>query len=189
MRTLPGERNARGRHGAGADVYLKPGDFHFDRAPKRIRTVLGSCVAITVWHPQRLHGGMCHYMLPDRGGRAREKPDGRYADDAVELFMRELAREGTRPSEYEVKLFGGGRMFEFRNQRLAEAMDIGQRNIEAGRKLLRERGFTVRSEHLAGNGHRNLIFDIANGHVWLRHVRELAAVPAANNDPDRQGGN
>lgn len=167
------------------DIYLRPGGFHFGQAPMRIRTVLGSCVAITLWHPRLVHGGMCHYMLPERGGRSRQSPDGRYADDALALFMRELLHFGTQPADYEVKLFGGGRMFEVRDPRLHEVLDIGQRNIEAGRRLLREHGFSVRSEHLAGNGHRNLVFDIANGHVWLRHVREMAA--EFNNEPATKG--
>jgi chemotaxis protein CheD len=32
-----------------------------------IRTVLGSCVSITLWHPVKRVGGMCHFLLPTRG--------------------------------------------------------------------------------------------------------------------------
>lgn len=45
-------------------VTLQPGEFHFGGANTRIQTLLGSCVAITLWHPIRRIGGMCHYMLP-----------------------------------------------------------------------------------------------------------------------------
>ncbi len=45
-------------------VVLRPGDFHFGGGHTRISTLLGSCVSITLWHPRRLIGGMCHYMMP-----------------------------------------------------------------------------------------------------------------------------
>ncbi|MBL8511280.1 MAG: chemotaxis protein CheD, partial [Betaproteobacteria bacterium] len=49
------------------DIFLQPGEFYFGDADTRIRTLLGSCVSITMWHPTRRIGGMCHYMLPTRG--------------------------------------------------------------------------------------------------------------------------
>ena len=54
------------------DVFLLPGEFHFGDQDDRIITLLGSCVAITLWHPEKRIGGMCHYMLPSP--MYREKP-------------------------------------------------------------------------------------------------------------------
>lgn len=157
------------------DIFLQPGDFYFGEAGTRIRTLLGSCVAITMWHPALHIGGMSHIMLPERGVRSHRRLDGRYADGAMALFMGELNASGTHPRDYVVKLFGGGRMFLPRrpSSKVIEAMDIGQRNIAAARKLLHENGFVVAAEHLAGDGHRNVFFDLASGHVWIRHVAEL----------------
>ena len=77
----------------------------------RIKTLLGSCVSFTLWHPERKIGGMCHYMLPQRPRRNPGDPlDGRYAEDAMQMFMLELRHSRTLPSEYQVKLFGGGIM-------------------------------------------------------------------------------
>lgn len=157
------------------DVFLQPGDFYFGEAGTRIRTLLGSCVAITLWHPVLHIGGMCHIMLPERGGRSLRRLDGRYADGAMALFLRELKATKTSPRDYVAKLFGGGRMYAMRrsNTKVIEAMDIGQRNIAAARKLLHEHGFCVSAEHLAGDGHRNVIFDLTSGDVWIRHVEQL----------------
>lgn len=47
-----------------SEVVLKPGDFYFGGGATRISTLLGSCVSMTLWHPRRKIGGMCHYMLP-----------------------------------------------------------------------------------------------------------------------------
>mgnify|MGYP000867942422 FL=1 len=52
------------------------------------------------------------------------------------------------------------------------------RSVEAAATLLRTHGFRVRAAHVEGEGHRNLIFDIGSGEVWLRHVAPAAASAA-----------
>lgn len=157
---------------AAIDIFLQPGDVYFGDRDTRIRTVLGSCVSITFWHSRLLLGGMCHYMLPERNGFAEGFRDGRYADEAISLLVDEMRAAGTQPHDYETKIFGGGRMFSFNSGR--GPLDIGNRNIETGRRLLRGYGLEPASEHLAGVGHRSLIFDVASGGVWVRHMSEQA---------------
>lgn len=151
------------------DVFLKPGDFYFGDNESRIRTLLGSCVAITVWHPQFRIGGMCHYLLPEDRQVAsfNDELDGRYADKALQLFMHEIKTAGTHPCEYEVKMFGGGNQFS--GQELND-LNIPEKNIQSGKKLLLHHGFKLSSFHLGGNGHRNVILDLWSGNVWVQHV-------------------
>ncbi|RFA28386.1 hypothetical protein CAI21_12500 [Alkalilimnicola ehrlichii] len=66
-----------------------------------------------------------------------------------------------------IKVFGGGNMFLGRNR---GSMGVAQRNIEAARCLLGGRGLTASVWHVGGQGYRNVIFDIARGEVWVRHV-------------------
>ncbi len=156
------------------EVFLQPGEWYFGDADTRIRTLLGSCVSISLWHPRRKIGGMCHYMLPSRGGCEASAPDGRYADEVIALMLRELERARTRPSEYEVKLFGGGNMFPQLAKRRSRAAANGAgtgiplQNIEIGRELMRRHGFRVKVEQVGGNGQRHVIFDVWSGHVWVR---------------------
>ena len=51
------------------EIYLQPGELWFGDANTRIRTILGSCVAITLWHPHRRIDGMCRYMSQSRARR------------------------------------------------------------------------------------------------------------------------
>ena len=81
------------------EVFLNPGEFHFGGGQTRIRTLLGSCVAISLWHPQRKIRGLCHYMLPSRAVSGVFPPDGRYADGALSLFDAAMLRAGCRPEE------------------------------------------------------------------------------------------
>lgn len=155
------------------DVFLQPGDFYFGDSKTRIRTLLGSCVAITIWHP-RLHiGGMCHYMLPRRPRHKNaDDLDGRYAEDVMQLFMKELKRTKTKPSEYNSKLFGGGQMFAKRNKDSAH-VNISTQNIDFGRTLMTQYGFKMHAEDMGGEGHRNIIFDVWSGDVWVRRPKVM----------------
>lgn len=148
----------------GDEVFLHPGEFHFGSAPRRIGTLLGSCVAVTVWHPTRHFGGMCHILLPGRQRAPAAAANGRYADEAVEMFGCELRSRHVAPESCQVKLFGGGNMFSGTR---AANLDIGRRNIEATRYALHSHGFAVLSEHVGGTAHRRLYFDLSSGHVWL----------------------
>lgn len=151
------------------DIFLQPGEFYFGDRETRVRTLLGSCVAITLWHPRLQIGGMCHYLLPSRSANNdKHELDGRYAHDVIRLFMLELERSKTWPIDYEVKLFGGGNQFP--GQEKPNTISIPENNIRAGRNMLTQHGFAVKAEHLGGTGHRNVIFDMWSGHVWLRHV-------------------
>ena len=174
------------------DMFLQQGEVYFGDRDTHIRTVLGSCVAITMWHPELLIGGMCHYMLPSRHPRgqrlhcrirnspigfpSRRTPDttlpdttaldGKYADEALVLMFAAIERSGTRAGEYQIKLFGGGNMFPTAPPR---AHHVGLKNIAIVSQLLAHHDLKVSAEHLGGIGHRNLIFDIGTGHVWMQH--------------------
>lgn len=158
------------------EVFLNPGDFYFGAGATCIVTVLGSCVSFTAWHPFLHIGGMCHFILPARGtGKKEQNPDGRYADEAVQLLLHEIALRDTRPHEYQVKIFGGGNMFPHLNKPRGNGsnhVDVGSRNIEAARMLLEEQGFRISTGHVGSDGHRKLIFNLWDGDVWVRHVKE-----------------
>jgi hypothetical protein len=95
------------------EIFLQPGDWYFGDKDTRIRTLLGSCIAITIWHPRLRVGGMCHFLLPGRGVCTPSVGlDGRYGDEAIAALMQELWRQRTHPGEYVCKIFGGGNMFQ-----------------------------------------------------------------------------
>jgi chemotaxis protein CheD len=161
------------------EIFLQPGDFYFGDVNTRIRTILGSCVSITMWHPTRLIGGMCHYLLPTRPKAGEAGLDGHYADEAVKMFLREIRAAKTHPVEYRVKVFGGGNMFHnvmkkdsdklhSSNTNKQLDMDVAAKNVLVARSLITSNGFKIEAEDLGGNGHRQLIFDIWSGHAWVR---------------------
>ena len=155
------------------EVFLMPGESFVGDADYRIRTMLGSCVSITLWSRQRRIGAMSHFLLSTRGKRGREL-NGKYGDEAVLLMLKELCRRGVAPPECEAKIFGGASMLPDAG---ADTMHVGQKNGATARQLMEQLGIPVVSESLYGIGHRNIIFDIASGDVWARQVN-LATVEA-----------
>lgn len=152
------------------EIFLQPGEIFFGDSGTRIRTILGSCVSMTFWHPTKLIGGMNHIMLPERGGLKHNNEillDGKYADEATKLMLKEIKNAGTHPSEYQVKLFGGGNMFS--KNTILEKQHIGTKNMVAATNLLNRYGFSLHAKQLGGAGHRSIIFDIWSGYVWVRH--------------------
>ncbi|HOE42079.1 MAG TPA: chemotaxis protein CheD [Rhodoferax sp.] len=157
------------------DIFLQPGELFVGDANFQIRTILGSCVSITLWHAQLRVGGMSHFLLPTRGAaRGSAELDGRYGDEALELMFRDLRAAGANPLVCEAKIFGGGNMFpgnQHARGQQAKGLSVGKRNGEAARKLLRQHGIEVVTESLYGIGHRQIIFDVSKGDVWSRQVR------------------
>ena len=152
-----------------APVFLHPGDYHFDRSGARICTLLGSCIAVTVWHPLLRFGGMCHFLLPKRVRPAVDSFDGKYADEALSLLVEEMRRVGTEPTEYEAKLYGGGNMFP--GMVKSPGASIGHLNAVAAKRLVHHYGIRIREESLEGTGHRSVRFDVTSGHVVVKHTR------------------
>lgn len=160
------------------EVFLQPGEFYWGDRDTRIHTLLGSCVAISVWHPARLVGGMCHIMLPERRSRLPgERATGKYADEAIELFLEQIKRVDPDPGNYQVKIFGGGNM----NPALAGPRSVAGRNIQAVHKLLAANHFKLAVERTGGSLYRKLKFEIWNGTVWALE-QTVSEVPAHYRD-------
>jgi len=150
------------------DVFLQPGEWFVGDARHRVRTVLGSCISMTLWDPLSRLGAMSHFMLASRGRARPGALDGRYGDEALRLMVSALERRAVRTTRCEAKVFGGGDMFP--GGRGGRGGAVGRRNGEAARALLAARGIALVSESLYGEGHRQIVFDIGTGDVWARQL-------------------
>jgi chemotaxis protein CheD len=164
-----------------SDIFLSAGEYHFGGGAVRVRTLLGTCVAIVIWHPLKRIGGICHYLLPKRGAALKPLGEwqGLYADDAMKRFDESLSASRTQPSEYVAKVFGGGNMFP--GQMLgsgcpdkpcteiahASCRNIGCQNVRVARTLLAAGGFRIVRQDVGGIGSRQLVFDLRSGRVSL----------------------
>lgn len=166
----------------GEQIFLLPGQWYFGANGAIVRTLLGSCVALTLWHPHRHMGGMCHYLLPTRTRPATAALDGRFAEEAVELLVSSMARTGTKPGEYLVDLYGGADTMP--DQAHVHKFNIGERNIEKALELVDRYGFQLQTVDVGGNEPRNVTLDMKSGQVELKRGKPAGSmVPAPVSTP------
>lgn len=166
-------------------MFLQPGEVFLGldapQADTRVRTLLGSCVAVTFWHPHRLTGAMCHFMLATRGRAsasmvpaAFDERAGHYGDEVLALIAGAMRRAGSMPAEYIAKLFGGGSMFGKPTDAASPGSSVSSSNIEAAHRLVGQLGCQVFAQDLGGSYHRSVIFELASGDVWVRRGPALS---------------
>jgi len=149
----------------GQGLVLMPGQMHIGQHVASLRTLLGSCVAITLWHPQRRIGGMCHFLLPQRQRQPGEPADGRYGDEAVEAMVQSLKALRTSPEQYVAHLYGGA---DTMSGTSAAKFNIGERNIEQGWKLIDRYGFLLEGVDVGEDIPRMVSLSLADGQVNMR---------------------
>lgn len=149
---------------AGPVVTLLPGQLRFGQG-LTLRTLLGSCVAMTLWHPKRHIGGMCHYLLPERPRQGAMALDGRYGDEAVLTMIHCIERAGASPREFICHLYGGADTMPDTAQ---VKFNVGERNIAMGWRLIEEFGFQLDGVDVGDSVPRHVSIDLANGQVIAR---------------------
>jgi chemotaxis protein CheD len=128
-----------------------------------LTTVLGSCVAVTLYHPRSKTGALAHIVLPV--SMNREGKPGKFADTAVAQMCRTLSDLGLNVSGLVAKLTGGSEMFK-----TGGPLQIGPANIDAARKELQKMRIPIVAEHLAGNKGRRVTLDVATGELRVEIV-------------------
>ncbi len=156
----------------GVNRFINPGEIYFGGSECKIHTILGSCIAITLWHPERRVGGMCHFVLPTCANpqsleNNHRGLNGRYADQALKLLEREAMRLKSELCEYQAKIFGGSNMLS--SPTLNEDQLIGNRNAEAAMLELSQKGIPLLVADVGETGYRRIIFDVEQGDVWVKH--------------------
>jgi len=155
---------------------IHPGEWYFGIEYERLHTVLGSCVALTAWHPTLKIGGMCHYLLAvepnkknDPASRNRSNQqrmvtgDCRYATNALEQMKRSMQAHADI-NEFQLGIFGGGDMFAY-----STPTSIGFDNITYARQwLMREKLKPIHID-VGGSISRSLMLVIPTGEIQLKH--------------------
>ena len=148
------------------NIYLKPGEVVVARNPVLVSTVLGSCVAVTMFSPVYGFGAICHAMLPNGPGPCE---DLRYVDMALRHIYRKAVEYGAAGTLV-VKLFGGAQVLGVGNS-AATGRTVGEQNISRALEIIASLGLTVASADTGGLVGRKLYFCTRAGEVYLRKMR------------------
>lgn len=156
-------------------IFLQTGDCYLAVRPTMVTTVLGSCVAVIMTAPEREIGVICHAFLPDSTEATRFTGAGlqacRFVDKALEIMFDSMRRLKLSPSEMEVKIFGGASGIAVRSMEHT-TFDVGRRNVEMARNILKQEGATIAVMDVGGSQGRKLHYLTHTGEVWLKRLKK-----------------
>lgn len=145
---------------------LHPGELFVSEEPHKMRTILGSCVSVTVFDSRKKFGGMNHFMLPESG--PGDSPDGnKYGKSSTRRLIEAMIDRGSSRRDLVVKLFGGSRVVEA----LAET-DIGRKNLKVARRVISSYDLRVAREQTRVSKGLKLIFDNRTNKVLVRKLTQ-----------------
>lgn len=158
--------------------YLKPGEICFSAQPAIVTTLLGSCVAVTLFSQRLKVGAICHGLLPScKKGR---KCDGycsdgyKYVDCAVAKMLENFKKLGVAHHEIEVKVFGGSDMFEMGEK--PKKSTIGVQNAEKALEIITGHSLKLVASDLGGLRGRKIRFYTHTGEVLLKRLRNTNGI-------------
>jgi chemotaxis protein CheD len=67
------------------DFYLSPGHIYLNHEPALVSTVVGSCVAVSLWDSKNKYGGVAHFLYPFTEDRNRAT--AQYGNVAVKYLV------------------------------------------------------------------------------------------------------
>ena len=153
----------------GEVIKVGMADLNICVPPDKITTLgLGSCVGIAIRDPQTGIGGLAHIMLPDSQAIRNNSNVPKFADTGIEDLVKKIVAKGGNRSRLVSKIAGGAQMFNMQTSN--DMVRIGERNVEASKKKLKEMRIPILAEDCGLNYGRTVIFDPATGDFVIRAV-------------------
>jgi len=150
-----------------AEVQVGIADYKIAREPVKLITLgLGSCVGVSLFDPVTKLGGLLHVMLPDSTQFNNVNKPAKFADLGIPLIVKEMQSKGASISRLQAKLVGGAQMFSGLDDKMT--LNIGQRNADKSRDVLKKMGIRILVEEVGGNRGRTMILDTLTGQVIIR---------------------
>lgn len=141
---------------------INPGEYYFGSEYAMLYTLLGSCVAVTCWHPKFFLGGLCHYVVPGVPEDKLPLPKnemGRYGESALAALASAMHFYGP-VHRFHVSIFGGSdTLHQFR---------IGERNIQVAKHWLRQLHIKPQAIDVGGHYSRSLMFNTRSGEIEIK---------------------
>lgn len=154
-------------------IYLKTAEMIFTEQPASVLTVLGSCLAITMFHRPFGIGAICHGLLPQCSKKKTCnkgcKDEARYVECSIEQMISWFLRVDVILGEVEIKVFGGADMFSTRNDAEGPAT-VGKQNIETAMRLIKNKGLHIVAMDVGGEQGRKIFFNTLSGEVLLQRL-------------------
>lgn len=137
--------------------------------PDAITTLgLGSCVGVVLYDATAKYAGLAHVMLPDSTAIRNNSNKAKFADTGIDELVRRMEAAGASRKRMTAKIAGGAQMFAFNST--SDMVRVGERNVEACKKKLRELGIKIIAEDTGLNHGRTIEFYTETGVLRIKSV-------------------
>ena len=144
-------------------INVTMGQVSMAHVPNQLSAVLGSCIAVTLYHPHLKTGIMAHVVLPNSAGN--KKLPGKFADTAIPYMLEILKNSGVPSMGLVAKIAGGSTMFG--NAGLQALTDSV---VAALLQALDQSHLPVFGKHIGGDKGRRATFDTDTGRMTISVV-------------------
>jgi chemotaxis protein CheD len=132
-----------------------------------LQTFVGSCVAICLYDPTVKVAIMAHVMLPKNNTNdANPKPEAKFADVAIKIMLDKLQANGAKINQLKAKMAGGANIFQ--NEGKANTFDIGTKNTDAIKSILKEKKIPIVAQDIGSKSGKWVIFDIDSEEMKIK---------------------
>lgn len=157
---------------------LNIGDMVLGKAPHTISTLLGSCVAITMYAPSHQIGAMCHSALPKCRSAHRCNSGcgqaGKHVECAIRVMLNHFKKHHIAAEDIQVKLFGGANVLS-QGRKKNDNWLIGAKNEKTARRSISRSGLTIKATDTGGTQGRKILFDINTGKVSVAKIQNRSS--------------
>jgi len=151
------------------DIIVGIGDLNTVLPPRKITTIgLGSCIGIALYDRINKVAGLAHIMLPFSTEFTGDIKPMKFADKAIPMLVEQMKAYGADIRKTNARIAGGAKMFAFGSTN--PLMEIGNRNSEAVKKVLRDLNLPIIAEDLGGNVGRTMILEADTGRLLIKTV-------------------
>ncbi len=154
-------------------VTLYIGGVHASDEAIVIKTLLGSCIAVCLYDPERSVGGMNHFMLPHgvvgANGTVGSTADAnltRFGVHAMDRLIAAVMKAGGDRRRLVAKVFGGAHVLGIGDFQSS----IPHQNIAFARNFLEQENLPIVAEDVGGYDTRDVRLLAATGQVLVRKV-------------------
>ncbi len=151
------------------EVKVGMADLNVCASPDSIITLgLGSCVGAVLYDPTTKICGMVHVMLPDSSTIGVGNNPAKFADTGIDELLKEVTKKGAKRERLVAKIAGGAQMFSVNKN--SPMLRVGERNVEAVKKKLKELGIRIIAEDTGDSYGRTVIFYPETGEYLIRAI-------------------
>ena len=134
-------------------LYLYPGHLAAFKEETVISTLLGSCVAVAIFDPEKKVGGLNHFLLPEPSPFDKVSP--RYGTYALAQLIHEIEALGGKSDRFQAKIYGGASVIA----NVLKGPSIGELNIKVAEKVLNHLRIPIVEKNVGGKKARTIKFN------------------------------